>query len=411
MPTTKFHLTDRKIAALREGRHADGHNLYIHVRGGSRLWVLRYVFGGKRREMQLGRYPELSLADARLEALRWKREHDAGRDPLAERAAQQKTQEAERQRASHTLERQCRDYHANHQATWRNPKHAEQWLASLERHIFPQLGSRPIAAVTADELLRILRPLNAQHHETAKRLRQRLEAVWVEAIIAGVAEYNHPATLVRSLRGPAVKRHFESLDYREVPAFLRQLRDSDAGLAVRTGFEFLILACARTVEVRMAAWNEFDLPHRVWKIPGERMKAGQPHEVPLTGRMLEILEAAKPLSGGEGIVFSGYRNEPLSDGAFLAVLRRMGRHQETTVHGFRASFSTWASETTHFRADIIEAALAHREADAVRAAYNRAQYWEQRVSLAGKWTDYVTAQASSHLAHETTLVDAAAVTR
>ncbi|MDE0854554.1 MAG: integrase arm-type DNA-binding domain-containing protein [Nevskia sp.] len=391
MPVKKFEaLTDRKIATLSDGRHSDGNNLYLFVRGGSRVWVFRYKIGDKRREMQLGIYPILTLREARHDALHWCRVLREGRDPLEVREAERSAAQLEKKREKQTLEQRCRDYHDTHKHLWRNPKHANQWLSSLETHIFPVLGHLPLYKVTAAQLLDVLKPLNLTHHETAKRIRQRLEAVWSEAILEDITKDNPPASLIRQLKGPAVKSHFRSLDYRVVPEFVQQLRDSDAGAAVRLGFEFLILACARTTEIRHAQWAEINRGDRVWRIPAARMKAGEPHDVPLTDRMLRILDAAAPLTGGKGHVFPGQSGKALSDGAFLATLRRMDRHHDTTVHGFRASFDTWASETTPFRTDIIEAALAHEEQNAVRAAYNRAEYWRQRVELADQWTKFLT---------------------
>jgi integrase len=391
MPSTP--LTDRRIAASPDGRHADGNNLYLYVRGGSRLWVLRYTFAENRREMQLGRYPELDIVGARMDALRWKRELAEGRDPIVVREQLRVAVELQSERNSHTLELMCREHHAAHKHLWRNPKHAAQWISSLENHVFPTLGSQPIGTVSASDLLAVLQPLNVEHHETAKRLRQRLEAVWTDAIVQKITDSNPPATLIRLLKGRSVKRHFESLDYVRVPGFVRQLHDCDAGPAVRLGLEFLILGCVRTIEIRRAQWTDMNREARIWRIPAELMKAGEPHDVPLTDRMLEILDSIEARFGAEGMVFKGYRADSLSDGAFLAVLRRMGRHRETTVHGFRASFDTWASETTAFRADIIEAALAHQESNAVRAAYNRAEYWEQRVALANQWAGFVGGRA------------------
>jgi integrase len=389
MPFKNFeNLTGQKLLELGDGRHSDGNNLYLCIRGGSRAWVLIYRFG-KKREMQLGTFPAMTLEEARLEALRWRRELNEGRDPLEVREAQRQAWEVQRLRLSHTLESRCRAYHEAHKHLWRNDKHADQWISSLEIHVFPKLGARPIASITAAQLLGLLRPLNLEHHETAKRIRQRLEAVWADAILEEITQGNPPAALIRHLRGPALKKNFKSLNYREVPGFVHRLRDSDAGLPVRLGLEFLILGCARTIEIRRARWADMNRADRIWRVPAELMKAGEPHDVPLTHRMLEILDAVEPLSGGEGLVFPGYRNEMLSDGAFLAVLRRMNRHREATVHGFRASFDTWASETTTFRAGIIEAALAHEEQNAVRAAYNRAEYWQQRVALADQWTKFV----------------------
>jgi integrase len=391
MPIKKYRaLFDRQLRQLGDGRYSDGSNLVFNVRGGSRGWVLRYAFDGRRREMQLGTYPTMSLAEAREEALRWNKERHQGRDPLTMRAEER---QARAFRKHHTLELMCRRHHDSHKHLWRNPKHADQWISSLENHIFPKLGERPIGSVTALDLLLVLQPLNATHHETAKRIRQRLEAVWADAIVARLTDSNPPANLISFLKGPAVKNHFESLNYKDVPGFVRQLRDSDAGLAVRLGFQFLILACARTAEIRRARWEQIDRAKRLWRIPAELMKAGEAHDVPLTDRMLQILRAMEPLSGGKGLVFPSHNGKSLSDGAFLAALRRMNRHRETTVHGFRAAFDTWASETTEFRADIIEAALAHREDNAIRAAYNRAQYWQQRVALAEQWTAFVTGEA------------------
>lgn len=391
----RTQFTDRGIKALGRGKHRIAPGLYLHLaEGRSATWAFRYVApNGKRREMSIGTYPGLSLADATRRASEHRQAVKDGVDPIEQRAA---AREAGRRHAAgrRSLLQAAMELHTLMQPTWRNTKHSAQWMSSLN-HLGPLL-ERPLDSITAGELLAALEELNRDKHETAKRVRQRVEAIYDKAIVQGAVKENPARSIVRHLKPPAQRGrggHHAALPPNEVPKFILDLRDSDAAQSVRLAFEFLILTATRTGEVIGATWEEIDESKTVWTIPAARMKAGAPHQVPLTDRMRAILAAMEGQRGtGWNWIFPSPagRAKPLSDGAFRAVLRRMDLSRRATTHGFRSAFSSWAYESTDFRSEIIEAALAHTEKNAVKSAYNRAEYWSQRVELAARWTAYST---------------------
>lgn len=379
-----------KVLSATPGRHRVDDGLYLYVRkGGKPTWVFRYVAqGGKRRDMALGPLKAISLEVARAEVARWQSEREAGRDPIEVRKTQVALATAE-SKGMVTLRDYATEYHELRKPTWKNEKHAAQWLSSLD-HLGKLMGE-PLAAITSGRLFEVLEPLNVSHHETAKRIRQRVGEIFDRAIIAGLVKANPAEPLQRALRAPAAKSHFASLSYKEVPAFIRQLRDSDAAQSTRLAFEWLVLSVGRTNEVIGARWSDISADRSRWSVQPEGMKNAEKHDVPITDRMRGILAAVEPQRGeGWDWIFPSPqgRREPLSNGAFLAVLRRMGLSGKATAHGMRSSFSTWAYENTKFRAEIIEAAQSHKEKDAVKAAYNRSTYWQQRVELAEAWTAF-----------------------
>lgn len=379
-----------KKLAETPGRHRIDDGLYLLVRKGAKpSWVHRYVaVGGKRRDMTLGSFKALSLSDARLQVAECVRERGARRDPIEVRKQQQRAAVAESSSAV-TLRQYATEYRELLRRSWKNDKHAEQWLNSLG-HLGDLLDAR-LAEITSKQLLDVLEKLNVHHHETTIRIRQRLDAVYERALIAGIVKVNPAAALKRALKAPAKKAHHASMPYAEVPAFMRRLRDSDASQSVRLGYEFLILSAARTNEVINATWSQIDAERKIWTVGGDQMKAGENHQVPITDRMREILKAIEMQRGKDwDWIFPSPqgRQSPMSNGAFLVLNRRMGLAGEATPHGMRSSYSTWAYETTEFRGEIIEASLAHSESDAVKAAYNRATYWKPRVELAQAWSAF-----------------------
>jgi integrase len=401
--------TDADLRKLPEGMHSDGGGLILHVEGASRRWRFRYTRDGQTRYVTIGGYPDRKLAEARAKAQECRNLLADGIDPKAEHerriAAEREAERAKALRAereANTLETVARAYHAAHLHEW-TPKHGAQWLASLAKHVFPKLGARPIAEIKPAELLDVLQPLRATMPETATRLRERLDAIFADALVRELCEQNPAAAIRKPLRGKRVRGHHAAMHWRDVPAFIRTVRTSDRlGPSVALALEFLVLTAARTSEVLGATWGEIDTKARVWTISGARMKAGQPHTVHLTDRALAILREAHTLRAVDPVtgehrptdfVFPSPRRatRPLSNMAFLTALERLGLRgpevpaaDRTTTHGFRASFSTWANEHG-FPRDVIEAALAHSEPNAVRAAYNRAQYIEQRKQLAEAW--------------------------
>ncbi len=373
-----------------EGRHRVDDGLYLVVRKGRQpAWVFRYVaVGGQRRDMVLGAFGVLSLPDARAEALYWQRERQAGRDPIEVRKG---VKQAAIQSAMKvvSLREYAQQLHALLAPTWKNKKHKAQWLNSLEH--LGGLMELPITEITSAALLEKLEVLNKTHHETATRVRQRLEAIYDRAVIAGLVTVNPAAPLCRALRAPAKKNHFASMPYQDLPNFIVRLRDFDARQTTRLGFEWLILSASRTNEVRGATWSQLNADRTIWSVENDEMKTDEKHEIVVTDRMREILDVMEQYRSDrwEWIFPSTQsRKKCLSDGAFLAVIQRMGLNGKATPHGMRSTFSTWAYENTEFRAEVVEATMSHKEKDAVKRAYNRAKYWKERVVLANQWGAY-----------------------
>lgn len=422
-PTRLHLLTAREVHAAGDGDHGDGGGLLLRVRGDSASWVLRYSSPtGRRREMGLGPARRASVAAAG-ETLTAARDlaHEArellrrGVDPLDEREQAREDQrqaEAVRQqrkgRAHWTLARCARDYHERVIEPNRTTKHAAQWIASLENHVPGDLWHRPIFEVDAPALLRALTAIKPHERarnltqgarvvETVQRIRQRLDAVFEDAIFHGRAEVNPAAGVRRKLREhmPRPKAgRFAALPWQRAPELMAKLREAP-GTAARA-LELAVLSAARTSEVLLSEWSEFDLQAQTWAVPAARMKAKEDHIVYLSPRAVEVLRAQ--LGQDTRLVFpspasllkpEGQR-APLSNMAMLTTLGRLGYRDQTTVHGLaRATFSTWANETAAARPDVIEACLAHEEANRVRAAYNRSEFAAERRALLAAWAQFL----------------------
>jgi len=427
-------LTARQVHAAREGDLGDGGGLILRVRGNNAAWVMRYTSPtGRRREMGLGiaRRQSVAQAGASLTSARDRADEarktlKAGLDPLDERERERRERiaaeaaakaaeaaaKAERERDVWTLARCARDYHARVIERTRTTKHAAQWIASLENHIPAALWQAPIGDVDGPELLDALlgvrphqsaRNLNGETvPETVRRIRQRLESVFEDAIFRKRATMNPAAGIRRKLNeGSPRKRKgkFAALPYAEAPALMQRLRMAQ-GTAART-LEFALLTAARTSEAIYAEWSEFDLDAATWTVPGSRMKGGEDHIVFLSARAVEILR--NQIGHDARIVFPstmpGREGSPQSNMAMLAALDRLGARDRTTVHGLcRATFSTWANETGAARPDVVEACLAHKEEDRIRASYNRADFAAERRALLAKWADFLMRPAAPVIA-------------
>lgn len=421
-------LTAREVLAASDGDHSDGGGLVFRVASSTNTasWVFRYTApSGKRREMGLGsvnrstlKHAGESLAAARDSAQDARELLRKGVDPLTERdARRQAAREAEEARKADkardhwTLARCARDYHERVIERTRTPKHAAQWISSLENHMPAGVWHKPVADISAQELLDALQKA-APHErarrsgdlgETLRRIRQRLDSVFEDAMFYGRTTTNPAQAIRRKLnesRPANDKGRFSALDFRQAPALLSLIR-STPGTAARC-LEFAVLTASRTSEVLFAAWSEFDLENRVWQIPGSRMKRGEAHTVYLSDRALEIVRAQ--IGHDHRHVFPSMYGKPQDDGslkpmsnmALLTVLDRLGYREQTTVHGLcRATFSTWANETGAARPDVIEACLAHSEADAVRRAYNRAQFAQERRELLTAWAHFLAKPAEA----------------
>jgi integrase len=409
MARTLNRLTDRKVRAARAGMYADGGGLWLRVDGAddslNRRWVFRYATGeaivgagGKRRsrerQMGLGPIDAVTLAEARQRAAECRKLRQQGTDPIAEQRAMRASRVAA---AAHALTfDQCADqYIEAHRAGWKNAKHAAQWSSTLKRYASPVFGPLPVAAVDQSLVLKAIEPIWKKRPETANRLRGRIEQVLDYATVKKARSGDNPARWKGSLDKllpPHSKvrkvQHHPALHYRDVPAFIADLRKRVGISAI--ALEFLILNASRTSEVLNARPAEIDSLTKTWIIPGERMKAGEEHRVPLSARALAIIEQMK--RDDAEYIFPGRKaGAPLSNMAMAELLKEMGR-TEITVHGFRSTFRDWAGETTAFAHDICESALAHSRGDKTVKAYARGDLFEKRRALMEAWAKYCDKQ-------------------
>ena len=381
------------------GMYLDGKGLYFRIgEGGSKSWIFRFRFDGKRRDMGLGPFPLISLAEARKRAEECRKALHDGRDPLearnAEKAAQRRAEEARRiADARKTTFKDCaKAYISAHGVAWKNPKHAAQWPATLEAYVYPVFGDLPVEAIDTALVVKALEPIWTTLPETASRVRGRIERVLDWAKVQGLRAGENPAQwrghLDKALPPHSkIKKveHHKSLPYAELGSFMGALKTQE-GIAARA-LEFTILTAARTGEAIGATWDEFNLAAKLWTVPKERMKAGRPHRVPLPTAALDALEAMQTVREGE-YVFPGFKAaKPLSNMAMLKLLERMGR-RDLTVHGFRSTFRDWAAEQTSFPREVAEAALAHTNKDKTEAAYLRSDFLEPRRQLMEAWAAF-----------------------
>jgi integrase len=397
-------LTALKVERLRDqpGMHADGGGLYLQVKNGGVSWVLRYQLAGRTRYMGLGPLALFGLKEARAKALEAKRLKHEGTDPLEARRQARMRLRLDVAKAV-TFKQAVERYIAAHKAGWRNAKHGDQWASTLATYAEPLMGAFPVQRIDTALVLKVLEPIWAEKPETASRVRGRIEAILDWAKVRGYREGENPARwqghldqLLPSRTKVRQVEHYAALPYTEIAAFMRALRQQD-GIAARA-FEFAILTLARTGEVLGARTNEIDVTAKIWTVPAGRMKAGREHRVPLSERALLVLDEMKALRpAGEAqdeaaaFVFPGAkRGKPLSNMAFLMLLRRMGR-DVLTAHGFRSTFRDWAAESTGFPAEVAEMALAHTVGDKVEAAYRRGDLFEKRRRLMAAWAAFCVA--------------------
>jgi integrase len=381
-------LTVKRIAILtKPGRYRDpeSRGLYLQVgKGGTKSWLLRYELGGRER---LG---DFTLKEAR-ERAREKRQLLAdGIDPIEKKRIEKAAKALEDARAL-TFEEAARQYYAAHEASWSNRKHRQQFLNTMRDYVFPKIGKLSVAAIDTGLVLKAVEGLWQEKAATANKVRGRIERVLDWATVRGYRTGDNPARWRGHLdqvlpAASAVSRpeHHRALPYAELSAFVAELRGCE-GVAARA-LEFTILTAARTGETVGATWDEIDIKACKWVIPAERMKNGRGHTVPLSDRVVELLEAL-PTEQGNPHVFIGTKpSARISHAAMLRALRRL--RADIDVHGFRAVFSTWAHECSAFPNHVIEQALAHTVGNAVERAYRRGDLFEKRRRLMTDWAKY-----------------------
>lgn len=389
-------LNPRMCQTAGPGKYEDGGGLRLVVsRTGGKKWVFRLTIRGKRREMGLGSFPSVSLAEARLLAAGARKLVRDDIDPIAARRV-----EKEKIPSFTTC---AARYLRAHRKAWKNPKHGRQWVATLKTYARPVLGAKPVDSISTEDMLKVLSPIWPTKTETASRVRGRIESVLDYAAAHKFRDPLNPARwqghLDKLLPKPSrIRRveHHPAMPFDEIARFLEQLRGNNSVSAF--ALRFLILTATRTGEVRQATWSEINMESKVWTIPADRMKSGREHRVPLSEAAMGVL-ATVPRVPKSAFVFPSVQSgKAISISAMLMLMRGMGygnggENGPYVPHGFRSSFRDWAGEVSSFPRDVVEMALAHVIENKVEAAYRRGDLFDKRRKLMEAWSSYVMRSA------------------
>ncbi|MES9942810.1 MAG: integrase arm-type DNA-binding domain-containing protein [Candidatus Thiodiazotropha sp. 6PLUC2] len=385
-------LSPAKVKNAKPGKYEDGGGLRLVVsKSGAKKWVLRLTINGKRREMGLGSSPDVGLGEAREDASKYRKQAKKGIDPIEERRNEQLE--------IPTFTTCAARYIRAHRRSWKNAKHARQWVNTLKTYARPEIGTKKVDAITTEDILKILQPIWTTKTETAKRVQSRIENILDYAAAHKYRDHLNPARwkghLDKLLAKPSrVKKvtHHPAMPYSDVPAFMMELAANGSTSAL--ALQFLILTATRTSEVLQAQWDEINLDEGIWSIPAERMKARREHRVPLSDVALNVL-AALPRIESNPYLFPGSRHgRPLSNMALLQLMRGMGygvngNRGDYVPHGFRSSFRDWSGEISSFPRDVAEMALAHAIKNKVEAAYRRGDLFEKRRKMMQEWAEFL----------------------
>lgn len=360
-------------------------------------WIFRFTspVTGKRRDLGLGTFPLVRLADARKQGLQAREAVKAGRDPIID--GENARARLKSEKLALTFEEAAREVHKRDLPGWRNGKHTKQWLTSLENHVFPKIGAMPVKGLRPADFADVLRPIWLEKPETAGRLKQRCHAVMEWCLTSEHVETN-PVDRVAGLlpKQPSKQdrvQHQPAMPWRDLPVFVRDhLRAGDSNVS-RATLEFIILTCLRFSVAQGMTWDEVDLDKKIWTIPATRMKAKKLHRVPLSTRAMAILERQRQLHPDATLVFPAPRGGQISDMTLTSFLRKHRANSSdpgrtATTHGFRSTFRDWASENAYSR-DLAERALAHPVNNQVEAAYHRTDLLEQRRPMMEDWAAFV----------------------
>jgi integrase len=368
------------------GRHTDDQTkgLHLWIKANQRkYWIFRFTVERKRHNISLGGYPEIGLKQARERAIEARSLLNKGACPIKEKNASKALN-------SNAKSPNFREFALNYIETmrpnWRNPKHAEQWVSTVERFAVPYIGQMRLDEIQTEHVLSLLKPIWLSKTVTASRLRGRLESILSASITLGHRTEMNPARWRDHLENilPTPKgsdKHHSALPYSELPNFIAKLKEMDCVSAL--ALEFVILNASRTGEVIGAKRNE--LVNDLWSVPASRMKGGRSHQVPLGKRSLELLKISSSLDPQSEYFFSK-NGKPLSNMAMLMMVRRLSLG--ITVHGFRSTFRDWVSEETEYSPELAEMALAHTIGNKVEAAYRRGNLLERRRNMMKHWESF-----------------------
>ena len=399
-PTNRLTELSIKQAKPKEKQYklTDGEGMYLRVYpNGSKYWQLQYWFEGKQKIFSLGVWPDVSLKEARDERFEAKKKIKVRIDPNDKRKESLEAQkiyfEKEKERETTTFRIIAEEWLSRQSFLW-TERHSRGVQNSLKIHVLPDLGEIPIADISTQDVIAILRKIEADgKYETCYRLRQKIEAIFSYAEIEGKCVGNPAKGLQQILTKPKPKFQ-NSLPISELPKFLKKM-DAGKDVAPTTflAMKFIILTFVRSSELRFADWKEFDIDSSepLWVIPAERMKMRRTHHVPLSSQAVNILKEMQEFSGPDGYVFPQFynRKKPMSENTLLYFSNRMGYAGRNTVHGFRTVASTVLNESRKWDPDVIERQLAHQESNKVRSAYNRAEHLEERRKMMVWWSDYI----------------------
>lgn len=379
-------ITARQLKAIsKPGRyHAGVPTLYLLVTdSGTRSWVQRLAINGQRTDLGLGSaFDVVNLTEAIDASFENRRLVYKGIDPRAEK----------RKKRMPTFREASVQTYKTLRPRWRSPKVAKNWEQQLERYVMPHIADTPIDKVSHEDVLRILVPIWSEKAETGRRIRRYIRSVMKWTMAHGFIQHDPAGESIDGAlpRLPSVKENFRALDYRELPEALESIEASDSSLAVKLCFRWVAFTICRSGEARGALWSEIDLEKKEWKIPGSRMKGGRDWRQPLSSGAMEVLERAKVLCDESGLLFPSKGGRPLSDATLLKALKSVGLHEKTTIHGLRAAWRVWASETTNAPRDVMELCLAHQIGDRTEAAYARSELWAKRARLLQQHSDFLT---------------------
>jgi integrase len=402
MPKLATPLTDiqPRTAKSKEKSYklSDGGGLYLLVNpDGAKYWRMGYRFAGTERLLAFGKYPQVTLAEARDKRLAARKLLDEGIDPSQHKKEQERIKG---DKANQTFEKLAREWHANKLSTWSEAT-AKKNIRCLEIDIFPAIGNMPIASITHQHIIAALRKIELRGaHEIAHRVKAISARIFSYANQQGI-ENRNPASDLKDVLKPVQAGHFATITSDEIPAFLAAMNENDARLFMptRIAMRLMMLVFVRTSELIETPWSEINLEAGQWVIPWQRMKRGKltvnpdktDHHVPLSRQALDLLRELHTITGNSKYLFPNQRDheQPMSNGAILMALRRMGYKNKMTGHGFRALAMSTLKEKLGYRHETVDRQLAHAQQDKIASAYDRATFLEERKKMMQEWADYL----------------------